>query len=212
MMPRIARSLTAIAALLLAAVYVVPLWTIQLVAPQYPEGLGMLIRVNTVTGVRPNDLDNINHLNHYIGMREIDPNAIPVLTVMPWVVAGLIATGLAVALVGRRRLLYAWLAVFAICAVAGMAEFWWWEYQFGHDLDPNAIMTIPGMSYQPPLLGSKQIANFVATSWPGLGGWAAGIAFLLASAAVVLTRRDAARRRAVAATVSGPATLRTAEA
>jgi len=186
-MPKLARLLAAVAALLLAVIYFAPLWTIDLVAPQYPEGLGMLIRVNTVTGVRPNDLDNINHLNHYIGMKVIDPDTIPVLKVMPLVVAGLIGTGLLVAIAGRRRLLYAWALLFAAAGAAGLVEFWRWEYDYGHNLDPNAIITIPGMSYQPPLIGSKQIANFVATSLPGLGGWAAGLAFLLIAAAVALT-------------------------
>jgi copper chaperone NosL len=79
-----------------------------------------------------------------------------------------------------------------VCAAVGVADFWRWEYDYGHDLDfENAIITIPGMSYQPPLIGSKQIANFVATSLPGPGGWAAGVAFLLVAAAVVLTVRQA---------------------
>ena len=67
-MTRMSRVLTGVAALLLLVLFVTPLWRIDLLAPQYPEGLGMLIRVNTVTGVKPNDLENINGLNHYIGM------------------------------------------------------------------------------------------------------------------------------------------------
>ena len=78
------------AALLLGGMYVTPLWRIELIAPQYPEGLGMLIRLNTVSGIQPNDLDNINMLNHYIGMKPITPEAIPELRIMPWVVGGLI--------------------------------------------------------------------------------------------------------------------------
>jgi copper chaperone NosL len=27
------------------------------------------------------------------------------------------------------------------------------------------------MSYQPPVIGGKQLLNFHATSWPGIGGW-----------------------------------------
>ena len=41
----------------------------------------MLIRINTVTGIKPNDLANINGLNHYIGMKAIEPDAIPELRV-----------------------------------------------------------------------------------------------------------------------------------
>ena len=27
------------------------------------------------------------------------------------------------------------------------------------------------MTYQPPLIGSRQLLNFHATSWPASGGW-----------------------------------------
>ncbi|PKL76634.1 MAG: hypothetical protein CVV27_09240, partial [Candidatus Melainabacteria bacterium HGW-Melainabacteria-1] len=45
-----------------------PLWEVRLGAPQYPEGLGLRIHAHTVTGIKEHDLDNINGLNHYIGM------------------------------------------------------------------------------------------------------------------------------------------------
>ena len=70
-MSRLARVLTAIAAIALAGLFYFPLWRVQLVAPQYPEGLGMRIGINSVKGAGPNDLDNINGLNHYIGMQRI---------------------------------------------------------------------------------------------------------------------------------------------
>ena len=51
--------------------------------------------------------------------------------------------------------------------MAGLIDFWKWEYDYGHDLDTvNAIIKIPGMSYQPPVIGSRQLLNFTATSWP----------------------------------------------
>ena len=48
-------------------------------------GLGMLIGVSTIEGMSPNDLQNINGLNHYIGMAAIEPESIPELQIMPWV-------------------------------------------------------------------------------------------------------------------------------
>jgi copper chaperone NosL len=63
--------------------------------------------------------------------------------------------------------------------VAGLADFYCWGYDYGHDLDPEAILKIPGMSYQPPLIGSKQLLNFRATSWPASGGWILVLALLL---------------------------------
>ncbi|HYV96665.1 MAG TPA: hypothetical protein VE967_04330, partial [Gemmatimonadaceae bacterium] len=75
-MTRSVRITVAIAALIMGAAYALPLWRISLIAPQYPEGLGMLIRVNTVTGAKEGDLQSINGLNHYIGMHTIEPDAI----------------------------------------------------------------------------------------------------------------------------------------
>ncbi|MBI1809190.1 MAG: hypothetical protein HYR75_04770, partial [Gemmatimonadetes bacterium] len=49
-MTRTVRWLIVVASLLMSAAYVLPLWRISLIAPQYPEGLGMRIRINDVTG------------------------------------------------------------------------------------------------------------------------------------------------------------------
>ena len=184
------RILTGTAALLLIILFAVPLWHIRLQAPQYPEGLGLQIRVGTVTGANPNDLDNINELNHYIGMKRIDPSAIPVLAAMPWAVGVLAAAGLLVALVGRRRLLELWFVGFCVVALVGLGELWWWEYDYGHHIDvAHAIIKVPGMTYQPPFIGSKQLLNFTATSWPALGGWIAALALALALCAIVGARQ-----------------------
>lgn len=192
-MSRRSRVLTAIAAVLLLGAYAVPMWRISLKAPQYPEGLGMKITLTTVTGAKDHDLENINELNHYIGMKVIDPDSIGVLRIMPWVVGGLAVTGLLVALVGRRRLLYTWMALFSAFAVAGMVVFWWWEYDYGHHLDTvNAIIKIPGMTYQPPLIGSKQLLNFTAISMPDWGAWIVGVSFLLGALAIIVARRASA--------------------
>lgn len=189
-LPRVPRVLVATAALLLGAMFVTPLWSIRLIAPQYPEGLGLLIRLNTISGLKENDLQSINSLNHYIGMRPIVASAIPELRFMPWIVAVLMVGGLLVAFLGRRRLLVAWTAAFAAAGAAGMYDFWRWGYDYGHNLDTaEAIITVPGMTYQPPLIGSKQLLNFHATSLPHVGAIAAGIAFLLAGIALVMAYR-----------------------
>jgi copper chaperone NosL len=204
MMTRSARLLIALAGLLLLSLYVVPVWRISLVAPQYPEGLGMEIHVNTVRGVKDNDLQNINGLNHYIGMKHIEPDAIPVLRIIPWVVGALALSAVLVGVIGRRALVYGWLGTFVAAGATGMATFWWWEYDYGHHLDmAQAIIKVPGMSYQPPLIGSRQILNFTATSYPAIGGWLAALAFLLGVAALFVsvsrTRKASSTRRSMTA-------------
>ena len=202
-MTRLSRLLVGAAALLLAAVYVLPLWHVRLIAPQYPEGLGMHIHVNSLQGATETDLNNINELNHYIGMKRIETDAIPELAIMPWIVAVLIGGGLLVAAIGKRRPLYFWLGAFGASGVVGLIDFWRWEYDYGHNLDmAEAIIKIPGMSYQPPLIGSKQLLNFTATSWPGWGGVAAGAAFGLGLTATVLVIAATRKSRAMQATTS----------
>ena len=184
------RLLTLAASLLLIGMFVLPIWRIDLTAPQYPEGLGMEIHINTIQGLTPYDLERINNLNHYIGMKAIDPEVIPELSVMPWLVGSVIVGGLIVAALGWRPLLLSWAGGFAGVAVIGLADFWRWTYDYGHNLDyENAIIKVPGMTYQPPLIGTKQLLNFTASSWPSAGGWLAFAAMALAVAAVVVAWR-----------------------
>jgi len=175
------RVVVAVASLALLSLFFTPLWHIGLEAPQYPEGLGMHIWVNTVSGTSEHDLQSINELNHYVGMKPITAAAIPELHWMPWIVTALAALGLLTAAVGRRGPLLTWLGLAGAVALAGLWDFWRWEYDYGHNLNPQAAIKIPGMSYQPPLIGSKQMLNITSHSWPALGGWIT----ILAVAAVV---------------------------
>jgi hypothetical protein len=154
----------------------------------------MIIRINTVRGAGEFDLMKINQLNHYIGMKVIDPESIPELKFMPWIVGALAVAGLGVAAAGRRRLVMVWLGAFALFGAVGLADFWRWEYDYGHDLDfENAIIKVPGMTYQPPIIGTKQLLNFTATSWPAAGAIAAGLAMALGVGALVVSARGRGR-------------------
>ena len=177
---------------LLATAFVLPLWRVSLGAPQYPEGLGMVIRINGVEGVKEFDLQSINGLNHYIGMKTIEPDAIPELRWMPWILGGLIVGGLAVAGLGRRLPLYLWGAALVAILGVGLWDYWRWGYDYGHDLDTaHAIIKIPGMSYSPPFIGRKKLLNFTATSWPASGG----IALALSTGLVALAVFGSARAK-----------------
>jgi copper chaperone NosL len=170
-MPRFTRWLIGLAAVAVLGVFAFPLWRVTLEAPQYPEGIGMLIHVNGVSGVKEHDLENINGLNHYIGMHRIEPEAIPELQFMPWIAIAIAVTGLLVAWLGSRPLCLGWAVAVLSTLAAGVYDFWKWEYDYGHNLNPDAAIRIPGLTYQPPLFGSKQILNFVANSYPDVGGW-----------------------------------------
>ena len=61
------RVLIALGSLAMIAMYFVPVWSIYLIAPQYPEGLSMQIWLDKITG----QVEIINGLNHYIGMKPL---------------------------------------------------------------------------------------------------------------------------------------------
>ena len=196
MMSRFSRCLLVVAGVLLGASLRLPLWRIALTAPQYPEGLGLQIGAGTIAGATPQDLGNINELNHYIGMRPIDPGALPELRVLPWILAGLAVLALVAAALGSRRVVAIWLGAVVLVGAAGLADLYRWSYTFGHDLDAqHAIIKVPGMVYQPPLVGTKQILNFTASSWPASGTWLAVLALLVGATALVLSRRRAPLNR-----------------
>lgn len=151
----------------LFAVLALPMWRIELAAPQYPEGLVLQIYTNALGG----DVDIINGLNHYIGMKTLHTEDFIEFTLLPWLVGGFGVLFIAVALLNKRKLLNALLVAFVLFGIVAMVDFYRWNYDYGHNLDPNAAIKVPGMAYQPPLIGYKQLLNFGAYSIPDTGGW-----------------------------------------
>ena len=171
----VSRIIIAIASLALIATYFLPVWFIFLIAPQYPEGLTMNIWLNNITG----QVDIINGLNHYIGMKHIKPEMFPELRYLVYVVAFFIAFGLTIAITGKRKLLFAYLVLTVLGGIAAMYDFYQWGYDYGHNLDPKAAIQVPGLSYQPQLFGHKTLLNFDAYSYPDTGGWVVIIVSLI---------------------------------
>lgn len=167
-----------LAAISLSLTFFFPLWTIVLEAPQYPEGIEMYIWINKITGSSEHTLQNVNILNHYIGMKPIHPDSIPELQYFPWIAAVMIALALIFAAIGNIWLARIWGSIMFVLAFLGLLDFYLWEYDYGHNLDPNAPISIPGMTYQPPFIGTKYLLNFVATSMPNVGGFALGAAWV----------------------------------
>jgi copper chaperone NosL len=161
------RIIIAIASLALIATWFMPVWFIFLIAPQYPEGLTMNIWLDKITG----QVDIINGLNHYIGMKHISVEMFPEFKYLIYIVAFYILFGLVVAITGKRKLLFAYLVLTVIGGVGALVDFYLWGYDYGHNLDPMAAIKVPGLSYQPPVVGHKTLLNFDAYSLPDRGGW-----------------------------------------
>jgi len=161
------RILLILGSILLVIVLFVPLWQIQLSAPQYPEGLVLKMYPHKLSG----SVDIINGLNHYIGMKTLHTKDFIEFTVLPLIICFFALCCIAVAFFNKKKWLIVLTVLFVLFGVVAMADFWRWEYHYGHDLNPEAAIQIPGMAYQPPLIGYKQLLNFGAYSVPDTGGY-----------------------------------------
>ncbi|MCF6222825.1 MAG: hypothetical protein L3J34_03750 [Flavobacteriaceae bacterium] len=164
-----------IGSLLLLGLFVFPLWNITLEAPQYPIPLGMDIHINKFTDTHEFDIKNINLMNHYVGMKYI-PETIPEFKIFPIVIGVMVFLGVIIGFVGKHKWFLYWFILMSILGIAGMYDFYLWEYDYGHNLDPKAIMKFTNpdgsiMGFQPPLFGTKHILNFTAHSYPRAGAY-----------------------------------------
>ncbi len=194
----VAKVIVLLAAISLAVSLFVPIWSIYLDAPQYPEGLSLQIWAHKLSG----NVDIINGLNHYIGMKTLHANDFIEFTVLPYIIGAYVLLFLIVAISGNRKLLYIALAAFVLFGIIAMIDFWKWEYDYGHNLDPAAAIKVPGMTYQPPLIGFKQLLNFGAYSIPDIGGWLFVSAGLLLVAAVIVEVKKLRKPKVTASAIA----------
>jgi nitrous oxidase accessory protein len=184
-----------VALVLLVVGSLLPLWAMTLHAPQYTSGLRLVVDGRGIHG----DVDEINALNHYIGMPVISADEFPEAVLFyPAVMA--IALGLVVMpLVPWRA--FRWLVVFGSWAlpVVFLAALQWHLHVFGHSLNPEAAFRLP--AFTPRAIGPTVVMNFNVTATPGIG-----LLLLFVSAlALVLGPRMLGRRerRRVAGPVAG---------
>lgn len=153
----------------LLLVFTAPIWRITLEAPQYPDGVTLYIWINKLGGKTKGTLQNINILNHYVGMQPIDPDSIPELEFFPMVIIAMAILGIVTGFIENSRFWIFWIVVLMILGILGVYDFYLWEYNYGHNLAGDAPIKVPGMVYQPPLIGSKKLLNFNAISYPYWG-------------------------------------------
>ncbi|MEX2350048.1 MAG: hypothetical protein WD554_04150 [Flavobacteriaceae bacterium] len=167
---------------LLLGLFYYPLWNIQLGAPQYPEPLGMDIYISGIEGEEEFDIQNIDGVNHYIGMKKI-PKAEEMweFNIFPMVIGGMAGLGILLGALGffskiNPNWFLGWFLLMSVLGILGMYDFNVWLLDYGTDLDPNAILKLTDkegnpLSYKPPLFGTDKILNFTASSYPGMGGY-----------------------------------------
>lgn len=161
-------SIVSMIALLFASVLFIvslqfPWWKMDFFAPQYPEGLDIIVYPDEVTG----DIDIINNLNHYIGMMEFSTESFPELSYLSYIVYVFAALTLVVALLRKKIFLYILTILLALGGAVGLVDMHLWLKKYGTELDPSAAMYLD--PFVPPILGKNTIANFTTYSKFGLG-------------------------------------------
>lgn len=162
----LSRVLFILCAIILVTSIFLPLWRIELSAPQYPEGLLLHIYPNKIGG----DVDAVNGLNHYIGMQTLHTEDFIEFTVLPYILAAFALLFLVTGIMKSKKMSLISFISFIIFGIISMIDFYRWNYNYGHNLDPSAAIKVPGMSYSPPVLGYKQLLNFGTYSIPDIGG------------------------------------------
>jgi nitrous oxidase accessory protein len=186
-------------ALLLAALFV-PLWRMELVAPQYPKGLVMYAYGYKFTDSASSPYDDvreINELNHYIGMSPIKE-----VTEMQLFVPGVIALALGTLLSGfiawKRRWWKALIiAGFWTMPLFFLADIQWWLYHYGHTMDSHAALNTG--SFTPKVVGTTKVWNFHSETRLQIGFYFMVLAALVITfvpPAVALLSRWLSRTRA----------------
>ncbi len=151
----------AIASVLLLATLFVPLWRMELVAPQYPAGLVMKAygyKFAEDPGTYYDDIREINGLNHYIGMKPIG-EVTEMLLFIPGVI-GLVVAAVATSFVTWKRKWVKALIIFGFWSMPlfFVADLQFWLYRYGHTLKEDAPLN-PG-AFTPKVFGSTKVWNF----------------------------------------------------
>ena len=182
------------AGVLLLVAFVFPLWEITMLAQQFPEGIRMSIFAHKLVGGNGGaDLQGINILNHYIGMREISAQDFPEMKFIPFALGLFFLLGLRTAVFARVHHLVDLLVLFLYFGLFSLGAFYYRLYTFGHELSPEAAFKVP--PFTPPVFGHQQIANFDVYSYPGPGTYLLGIYAVVLGVVLLME----ARRKAPAA-------------
>lgn len=194
-----------VGSIMLLGLFVFPMWNIRLGAPQYPEPLGIDIHVNGLKGESEFDIQNIDGLNHYIGMKTLPkPEEMWEFSVFPKVVLIMAFLGIVIGVLGfvgkvKPVWFLIWFIAMSALGALGIYDFNLWLVAYGTELDPNAILKLVNpdgtpMQYNPPLIGHKKLLNFDAFSYPRLGGVLMGIGMVMTLMAYFIGRRSTTQR------------------
>lgn len=157
----------------------------ELKAPQYPQGLNL-----TAYGTRmEGDLQEINTLNHYVGIEPINPDSVRELDLFPFALGAAVLLVVVAAFRPRLRgLPLRGLAVLALWLfpVGFLVDLQWWLYSYGHNLRDTAAIRID--DFTPKVLGTTKVVNFHTETMVSWGWWLMLAGALLVTVGPWLTR------------------------
>ena len=173
-----------LAALSLIISIFLPYWNMTLEAPQYPKGLTVRTYVNRLEG----DVQEIDGLNHYIGMRPLGE-------------AAQLERSLSIILISVTALLVVaaifihtkWVVLLALPAlfypIVFVADMYFWLRNFGLNLDPTAALSNYIEPFVPTVLGEGLIGQFKTIASFGAGFYLACLASILILVGLYFHRR-----------------------
>ena len=171
------------AAVLITASMLFPYWRLKLDAPQYPSGLTATIGISSFGG----DVDEIDGLNHYIGMRRLEEGGQFERSIAPFAVPLMAGVAALAALRRRRFWLFALPAI--VYPIIFTADLYYWLHEFGHNLDPTAALSNAFDEFTPTLLGPGRVGQFETFSFYDIGFGMAFLATVLLTIAVIVRVR-----------------------
>jgi hypothetical protein len=196
--PRVRLAVLGAGVLLIVALFL-PLWEITMFAQMFPEGIRMSIFAHKLVGGNAGaDLQGINILNHYIGMREIRAADFPEMKFIPFALGFFVLLGFRAAVFGRVHQVVDLLVLFVYFGLFSLAAFYYRMHAFGHQLNPEAPIKVA--PFTPPIFGHQHIANFDVYSYPGPGSYLLVVYVLLLAIVLAL----AARRERKGVPVAAP--------
>lgn len=189
------RLMVLIAALLLIPTFLFPLWNMTLFSNQFPDGLDLHIYSYTLAGghtAARDDLREINTLNHYIGMRPLLESDFSEFSWLPLMIGIFFILALRAVVIGKMANLVDTAVLFLYASLFSLWSFSHRLYQYGHNLSPDAPVKVA--PFMPPMLGSRQLANFQVECYPGLASlFMIGFFVILAITIFVAWRRAKAQ-------------------
>lgn len=177
-----------LAAGLLLVSIVLPYWKLTLHAPQYPGGLHVHVFANKMIG----DIFEIDGLNHYIGMRQLEEAARFEREISIYAIAALALLVLAASFIRSR-----WAFLLALPALSFpfvfLGDLWFWLRLYGQNLDPRAPLSSSIKPFTPTVLGTGTIGQFSTTASLQLGFYMAILAGVVIIVAFLVRRREIQR-------------------